>query len=303
MKLTYFQGDPPNFGDELNAWIWNSVLPEGFLDEDTDVLFLGIGSIIQDIYPTDARKVVFGSGFSAGYANVPDVHDGTWDIRFVRGAETCTALGLPTEFAITDAAVLLRAVDLPPPTPGLGPAFMPHYVSVERGDWQKVCDLAGVHFIDPTKDTRAILADIQGASVVVAEAMHGAIVADVLRTPWIGVQTMHHIHRKKWFDWAGSLGIDFRPALLQPSNGREAWAFHTGRYGSGPGARAVFDHWTFRPINHLLARRAAQSMRRLLRSTPSLSDADKIEEATTRVLAEVDALINDYGVRAKASRA
>ena len=294
MKLTYFEGTPPNFGDELNATIWDTLLPDGFLDEDGDVLFLGIGSIIQDIYPAHARKVVVGSGYAGAYSSLPDVHDGSWDIRFVRGPETCKALDLPPETAITDAAVLLRQTYLPDPTPGISVAFIPHYESVERGAWQRVCDLAGVHFIDPTKPHKQVLADLRGADLVITEAMHGAIVSDALRTPWIGVKTMHHVHRTKWFDWAASLNIDYRAADLRPSNGREAWAFHTGRWGSGPRARALFGSAAFRPINTAIAHRAAASLQRLSKLEPQLSSDAEIARADTRAMEALDCLVRDY---------
>lgn len=294
MKLTYFQGNPPNFGDELNATIWQSLLPKGFLDDDDDVLFLGIGSIIQDIYPAKARKVVVGSGFAGAYSTLPDVHDGSWDIRFVRGSETCKELGLAQDLAITDGAVLLRQTPLPDPTPGIRVAFVPHYESVERGAWQRVCALAGVHFIDPTKPTDLVLADIQGADLIITEAMHGAIVSDALRTPWIGVKTMHHVHRRKWFDWTGSLDIDYRPADLRPSNGREAWAFHTGRWGSGRCARAVFDSNAFRPINTVIAQRAAASLQKVSKLNPQLSSDAKIERATARATEALDLFVREY---------
>ncbi len=294
MKLTYFQGTPPNFGDELNATMWQSLLPGGFLDDDGDVLFLGIGSIIQDIYPTDARKIVVGSGFAGAYSARPDVHDGQWDVRFVRGPRTCKTLGIDPELAITDAAVLLRATPLPEPEPGIGVAFMPHYESIERGAWKRVCDLAGVRFIDPTEPTEKVLAEIRGADLVVTEAMHGAIVSDAMRTPWIGVNTMCHMHRDKWFDWAASLNIDYRPADLKPSNGREAWAYHTGRWGSGPRARAVFGSAAFGPVNTGIAHRAAASLRRISRGAPQLSRDSEIERATDRALSAVDALVRDY---------
>lgn len=294
MKLTYFQGTPTNFGDELNVTVWQSLLPADFFDQDSDVLFLGIGSIIQDIYPKNVRKVVVGSGFAGAYSTRPDVHDGTWDIRFVRGPETCKALDLSPDLAITDAAVLLRATELPKPASGIGVAFIPHYESVERGAWQRVCDLAGIHFIDPTGSTETVLAEIRGAELVIAEAMHGAIVSDALRTPWIGVKTMHHVHRKKWFDWTASLDIKYQPEDLRPSNGRETWALHTGRWGSGSRARAVFGSKAFQPLNTLIAHRAASSLLCLAKSAPNLSRDDVIEQATERAMGALQLMIGDY---------
>ena len=34
MKLTFFDHRPRNFGDDLNAIMWDALLPDGFLDED-----------------------------------------------------------------------------------------------------------------------------------------------------------------------------------------------------------------------------------------------------------------------------
>ncbi len=295
MKLTYFEGNPPNFGDELNATMWDALLPQGFLDQDDTVLFLGIGSIIQNIYPAQARKVVVGSGHG-GYTEKPDVHDGTWDIRFVRGPQTAEGLGLDPARAITDAAVLLRATDLPDPVK-VGTAFMPHYESVERGNWAKACELAGIHFLDPTRPHMELVAEIRGADLVICEAMHGAIVSDAMRTPWIGVQTMHHVHRFKWHDWARSLDIDYRPDMVRPSNAREAWAFYTGRWGSGPRARAVLGGPAAAPVNWALVRACAASLKSLAKGRPSLSADARIEAATDQALTALDAFVCDYGAQ------
>ena len=65
MKLTYFRGDTPNFGDEINAIMWPHLLPHGFLDEDDSELFLGAGSILWGHLPKAPRKFVAGSGYGA----------------------------------------------------------------------------------------------------------------------------------------------------------------------------------------------------------------------------------------------
>jgi succinoglycan biosynthesis protein ExoV len=293
MKLTYFQGDPPNFGDELNATMWSHLLPQGFLDNDASDLFVGIGSIIQPTYPKQARKIVVGSGYG-GYTRLPDVHDGTWDIRFVRGPQTAEVLGIDPKLAIADSAVLLRETPLPKPAKNIGAAFMPHYESIERGNWKTVCKLAGVHFIDPTLPTEQVISEVLGAEVLITEAMHGAIVADALRTPWIGVRTMHKVHRFKWNDWARALNIVHRPQFLFPSNCREGWAASTGRSGSGPRARALFGSPIASPINSGFNHISARSMQKLAKMEPQLSRDADIKRATERGMDAVQLLVQDY---------
>ena len=112
MKLVFFRGKVPNFGDELNLHVWPALLPKGFLDEDESELFVGIGSIIGTQMDPKARKFVMGSGY-AGYMGLPDINDGTWDIRFVRGPNTAKTLGIDPKLSICDSAILLRAMDLP----------------------------------------------------------------------------------------------------------------------------------------------------------------------------------------------
>lgn len=292
MKLSYFRGDPPNFGDELNATMWQQLLPADFFDEDESEVFLGIGSILQPGYPAKARKIVVGSGY-AGYTEKPEIHDGTWDVRFVRGPQTAEVLGLDPKLAISDAAVMLRATELPEAQAGIDVAFIPHYESIQRGAWKEVCDLAGVHFVDPTQDTDQVIAELKGASLVICEAMHGAIVSDAVRTPWIGVKTMQHVHRFKWFDWARSLEVDYRPQRLLPSNLREAWAYTTGRGGDGPGAQKYLANPVVSPINVGLKHAAARSMMTLAKCEPQLSKDDVIERATDRALSAVDGLVRD----------
>jgi succinoglycan biosynthesis protein ExoV len=293
MKLTYFAGDPPNFGDELNPLVWNAVLPNGFLDEREDELFLGIGSIVQDIYPKSARKYVVGSGYG-GYSAMPDVRDGSWECLFVRGPRTAKHLGLPADRAICDPAVLLRLLPTPAAAPGIALAFMPHYESLERGFWQAVCRTAGVTLIDPRDDAQVVLSQIKGATLLITEAMHGAIVADALRTPWIAAKPLHQSHRMKWLDWSESLGIDLRPCALLPSNFRELYhavwpnseAWRAARSSTMPSLELV---------NRTLTWMAAKRLLQLARAEPQMSRDTRLDEAVDRVAAAVDRFVRSRG--------
>jgi succinoglycan biosynthesis protein ExoV len=290
MKLYFYRAHLPNFGDELNLTMWQHILPKGFLDGDDRELFLGIGSILFDRFPRQVRKLVVGSGFGA-YSPPPNMHDGSWEVLFVRGPLTAERLGLDRRLAICDAAVLLRETPLPPPRPGIRAAFMPHVDSVERGNWREVCRLADVTYIDPTGDVDDIVSTIRGARVVITEAMHGAIVSDALRTPWVAVRPLQAAHRFKWDDWAGALGIRLRQHRLRPSNLREAWAGLSGLDARGGRTRVLLDGVLARPGNALVAQRAARQLEMLADSDPQLSGDAEIERATERAMTAIDSYL------------
>lgn len=281
MKLVFFRGTVPNFGDELNLHVWPSLLPKGFLDDDDSELFVGIGSIIGTQMAPKARKFVMGSGY-AGYMGLPDVHDGSWDIRFVRGPQTASKLGISPELAICDSAVLLRAMTLPAPAKNVGIAFMPHYESLERGNWAEACRLAGITLIDATDPVDKVLSQLKGARLLITEAMHGAIVADALRTPWIAAQPIYGGHHMKWLDWAGALDIDLRMNLLKPTSVLEYYIAQTGRGGSHGKVGRLSQSALAGIPNRILTHGAARHLQAMAKLEPQLSADSKIAEATER---------------------
>lgn len=290
MKLVFFRGTVPNFGDELNLHVWPALLPKGFLDEDESELFVGIGSIIGDHLPAKARKFVMGSGY-AGYMGLPDVHDGSWDIRFVRGPNTAKTLNIDPGLSICDSAVLLRAMELPKPDQSVGVAFMPHYESLERGNWAEACRQAGITLIDATDPVEKVLSQIQGARLLITEAMHGAIVADALRTPWVGARPIYGGHHKKWLDWAGALDIDVRLNALKPSSVLEYYIAKTGRGGSlGKVGRFSASPLAAVP-NKVLTNIAATHLDQMARLEPQLSSDAMIVRVTERAQDAVDGFV------------
>jgi hypothetical protein len=281
MKLVFFRGKVPNFGDELNLHVWPALLPKNFLDEDESELFVGIGSIIGTQLDPKARKFVMGSGY-AGYMGLPDVHDGSWDIRFVRGPQTAKILNISPELAICDSAVLLRAMELPAPAKDIGIAFMPHYESLERGNWAEACRLAGMTLIDATEPVDKVLGQLRGARLLITEAMHGAIVADALRTPWIAAKPIYGGHHMKWLDWAGALDIDLRMNLLKPTSVLEYYIGRTGR-GGGQGKVGKLSRSPLARLpNDMLTQSAARHLQEMAKLAPQLSADSAIARATER---------------------
>jgi len=210
MKLFYYKHPSGNFGDDLNPWIWETLAPELFDDDDSRLL-VGIGTLINDKAPPEPMKLVFGSG--VGYNGKPQI-DARWQFYCVRGPRSAQFLNLSPSLAISDPAVLLTQVAGPAPEKTGKVYFMPHHGSLGNADWRPVCAAAGIEFLDPSDEARETVRKIRGARLVIAEAMHAAIVADAFRVPWIPVSCYDHILDFKWRDWCESLQMDYRPTAL-----------------------------------------------------------------------------------------
>lgn len=226
MKVIYYQSPNGNFGDDLNAVLWTEVLSPPCFEAD-DAVLLGIGSIFRDDFlserATDLKRVfVLGSG--AGTGPLPQQWPNSkWSILAVRGPLTANLIGLPGA-AITDSAALLATAPalLPEPGPRTEVAFMPHYNSVQYSRWPEICEKIGLTYIDAHWPVAKTIERIGRARLVITEAMHGAIVADTLRVPWVPVFCSPSILPFKWVDWTESLDLDFRPVALPASSAWEA---------------------------------------------------------------------------------
>ena len=54
--------------------------------------------------------------------------------------------------------------------------------------------------------------------LLLSEAMHGVIVADAMRVPWIAMRPLVSVHRAKWLDWADTLDLRVRFQRLAASS-------------------------------------------------------------------------------------
>jgi succinoglycan biosynthesis protein ExoV len=244
MKLHYFHSPHGNFGDDLNGWLWPKLLP-GLWDEgEDDITFVGVGTILNRLIPPSRVKIVFGSG--VGYSPLPQgLDDGSWHFLAVRGPLSARAAGLPPEKVITDGAILLAEVDgltkpLDQRTGGV--VFIPHVSSTETGAWEAICERLGITYIDPRWDFHDVFRLIGNARLALTEAMHGAIVADTLRVPFVPLVTSREISSFKWMDWALSMDIPYRPIRLPHSSLLDSARDRmVASMGHGHLHRAVFD--------------------------------------------------------------
>ncbi|MBT9097140.1 polysaccharide pyruvyl transferase family protein [Methylovulum psychrotolerans] len=223
MKIVHYQALNGNYGDELNKWLWPKIftgLIRGYclhgiefqqINNQESRLFYGIGTILDDRIPPAPRKIIFGAG--TGYGS-PVLIDSQYAISFVRGPLTAKALKIDASYAVTDPAILLRNY-IEPAHKIHRVSFMPHIDSVAASDfWQTICQKLDIHYISPRgQDVEAISSAIAASDLLITEAMHGAIVADTLRVPWVPVCS-RHINNFKWTDWCLSLGLEYKPIRI-----------------------------------------------------------------------------------------
>lgn len=282
MLIYCFKDDLGNFGDDLNFWLWPRLLPQsriGFAyhgieyrqqNEELAEVFVGIGTLLDERLPRRPRKIICGAG--AGYGARPAI-DGTWEVIWVRGPMTAKLLGLAADQWITDPAMMLARWPLGDARTGAAVGYMPHHRGAKPGLWDDVCADAGLRYIDPHAGVEDTLAEIRGLDVLLTEAMHGAIVADALRVPWVAVSTHSGINAFKWQDWCASIGIDYRPESLPA-------LWHASEDAAAARLRLG--------IKKRLARRAiarlAQRCRPQLSTNARLDEAlDRLEQATEAI--------------------
>jgi succinoglycan biosynthesis protein ExoV len=255
MKIHLVKQVGGNFGDELNRWLWPELFGDAGSDARDDVLFVGIGTILDQNLPAARVTIIFGTG--AGYTSVPrDMvpYSARWRIYGVRGPLTARALKLDQRFAMTDPAILLATLPEFSALDRRGTLFIPHWKSVRYGHWEAICNNLGIEFINPCQDSRSVVRRIASAEKVIAESMHAAIIADAFRVPWVPVALSREISPFKWADWASSVGLSYSPACLPASNRIEyvrnsllKWSVHSNAPDYPPassvaqGARMYFD--------------------------------------------------------------
>jgi succinoglycan biosynthesis protein ExoV len=288
MRLYCWRGATRNFGDELNTVLWPRLLPD-FFDDDPAQVFLGIGSVLGHPHDKAAIKLVAGAGYG-GYQPAP-VLDARWVVHWVRGPRTARALGLPESCGLGDPAMLLSA---PVHASGQSVGFMPHFESLPRGAWGEAAEAAGVTLIDPRDEPERILAAMGGCRLILSEAMHGVIVADAMRVPWVALRPLVPLHRGKWQDWADALGLRVRFQRLAASSLREH--VQAACLGSIRRGRRLLDRagpWLAAAARHRFVDRAAATLAAAAAAPPQLSRDTALDRCRARMLERVEALRRD----------
>lgn len=313
MTPFHWESHHGNFGDDLNLWLWDHLLP-GFREVRPDVLLVGVGTVLNEaLLPRDGLKLVIGSGF--GYGAPPNIGDtARWDIRCVRGPLTADRLGLDAGHGIIDPAVLIA--EMPEfanlPTTG-GTIFVPHWESTVGGLWPDLCRLTGIGYVDPCGEAKAVIRAIAEARLVLAESMHAAILADAFRVPFVPVTTSASINSFKWRDWAASLDLAYAPHRIPLSSRAEAITKGARFWGRDYAGRAPVEDIPNggvavaerveasqegkrlrRLTKQVLAGPAALALWRAERATPQLSDDAVLADRKDRLRERLKEVHRDY---------
>ncbi|MDH2328599.1 polysaccharide pyruvyl transferase family protein [Cereibacter sp. SYSU M97828] len=289
MDLFHYEIQSGNFGDDLNLWLWDEILP-GWREMRPGTVLVGVGTLLNNKLPRGRRKLVLGSG--VGYGDLPDpALMAECEFLSVRGPRSAKALGLPESRGIIDPAMLIADIPAFRGIAKSGPAiFIPHHDSTHRADWARLCAKAGIAYVSPEGEAREVIRRIAAAPLVITESMHGAILADAFGTPWLPVIISHRFNDWKWQDWAGSLGMTLdipslfpltqRLARLLPRQQRKP-ALPTAARSSAPAKPHTPS--TRHKLRLALESMQAEGRLRSLATQPGLlSDRKALNEAKTR---------------------
>ena len=139
-----------------------------------------------------------------------------WEVFFVRGPITANILGGVNY--ITDAAYFLHFHPIMEEVKKIKKeieiGIIPHFFSKKYMNWERLNKENKFLFIDPSGTPEEVIKKIASCRYIITEAMHGAIVADILRIPWRRFKFSSFFHETdlvsevKWTDWLSSIKME-----------------------------------------------------------------------------------------------
>lgn len=302
MKVFYYQMEGGNVGDDLNASLWQHLIPN-LADRQHPEWLIGIGTILnRRIDQLQGSKVVMGSGYRPGVNWKPPS-----DLVFaaVRGNGTVEALGLDKSVVRCDPGFLINVLYSASPhgsasdienssqnshvsSTGSGPvALVPHVASNLWSDVSQDGRDAGFDVISPTLEIGEFIRRLKQCSRVLCESMHAAIFADALRIPWARVQICSHYYESpcvshfKWRDAFSILGV--------PTNSINKFAI----VPASPSRPRLSRY--LRPLRRASERRLVRELQSKSQDSSlfKLSDSARLQESTSALLQAIETFARD----------
>jgi len=203
-----------NFGDDINPFLLTNLFDSSIIKSER-VVIVGIGTLLNKENVAHLahfeRKVVFSSG--AGYGDFDCEFDESWDFICVRGPNTRAQLKLEDKVEHDDCDGAILISNFYPPcvkSKRKGIVFIPHHYTnkIAGKGLQTICSQLGWIYLSPEVELETFIKTVQNAELTICEAMHGAILSDTLRVPWIPLDFLHH-YKFKWEDWFLSINLDY----------------------------------------------------------------------------------------------
>ncbi|CAI08554.1 polysaccharide pyruvyl transferase family protein [Aromatoleum aromaticum] len=217
MEMYWCRTTPPNVGDALNTWLWPKLVPRLSTLDVAGTLY-GIGSVLDERLNSPGPKYILGSGTRSKEHGISPQTD--LRVFSVRGPLTAAALGISPKLGIIDpASMVARLYRINNPQRyeiGIVP-----YFSAPHDLWSIMAERLGYQLVSPCLNVEAFLENLSRCKFVIAEAMHGAILADSLRIPWRAIRANSvelegGTNTFKWTDWCRSVELPFSPVALPP---------------------------------------------------------------------------------------
>ncbi|CAM8393858.1 Polysaccharide pyruvyl transferase [Candidatus Methylopumilus planktonicus] len=212
MEVIHFKVKGGNFGDNLNDYIWQLLLPN-IQELPSNEAILGIGTLQNKrISPNIKRIHVFGSG--ALNSNASDwLKKNNFEFHFVRGPLTAKQWGC-SEKSLIDGAALILHTNLKniPLKKSKKIGYIPHHTSDQQADFNTISNHANMEYISTRGfEIEKFISQVKSCDFIITEALHGAIIADLFRKPWLPVSSGYHIYSFKWDDWCKSIDLNYSP--------------------------------------------------------------------------------------------
>lgn len=301
MKLYWWKSFDGNFGDDLNPWLYGKHLQLNF-DLDETQIVLGIGSILHFKFEKKVKEIiVLGSGL--GREENKKWPDKRYKFIFVRGPITARRLGISEKLSITDPGYLIKNFVRVGETKEFSCTFIPHMHNARVGNWQRVCNLAQINYLDPRTDVDTFIDVVSKSKLVLAEAMHGAIAADALGVPWIPVASdVLSPSCPKWEDWLLTVGGEYRPvkipflySLENPLGKRIKYSLQRALLHCGCGQAS----WNNRKVlvdDIHFEEKCAGSLIKASKAPQNLTDEKVVDLRVCQLLEEIEKFRQDYAL-------
>ena len=198
--MQYIRWPKNNFGDNLNDVIFDRLgvtekiaFKKPNLENIPPNTYLGLGTLLTN--KLRSKTIVCGSGVDG--KTIPTVKQ---EYLFVRGKISAAKLGISQDLALGDTAYYLteyiQKLAAPKKTKKYG--IIPHWQTNYKSE----------DVIPITLPIEEFIYRVSECEYIKAEAMHGAICADILRIPFSPIIIGNNFNHTKWIDWATGLGIE-----------------------------------------------------------------------------------------------